>query len=129
MSKESSFEITVLIEASRGIDELERYELSLLLQNELLETDIDYVKKVRKNEAIPSRAKSSESVTIGAFLLGVSVATIPSVIQLIQAWLLRQKDQTIRVKIHEIELEVPRSASQAEINEIIGIIETIPERR
>lgn len=116
---------TIMIEAITDDSDTELFEVTIRLRDELRDADVDSVEFVRNLSHPPAGSKVGDPITIGAIVLGASVAAIPNIILLIQNWLLRQKDQNIRVKIGEIELEVPRDATKAEIENLISIVQTI----
>jgi hypothetical protein len=122
----NSQNLRVTLYISGELETEEIYEQAVNLKNELLNLNVEYITLVNNQQQRLEGAKSGDPITIGAIALGITVAIIPNLLQLIQSWLLRQKDHSIKVKIGEIEMEVPRSATESEINEIINLIKTIP---
>lgn len=121
-------EFTVLIQTNGDTVDEEKFELTRNLRNELLDGLVNSAEPVYSDSFPPAGIKG-DPITIGALILGVAAATIPNVILLIQNWLLRQNNHTIRVRIGEVELEVPRNASKEEIGKIVSIVSRIPRKR
>lgn len=122
---QDALQLTLVLETDASTDLAEARDLTLLLRDELLSSDVLDAEFARSSvNALPS-SKSPIQITSDPILLTVTVAAIPSVILLIQNWLLRQQNQTLKVKIGEVELEVPRNASQAEIDRIVTAVRRI----
>lgn len=117
----------MLVLSSNDSDLAEARELALWLRNELRNGDVLSADFVASTLAAPSGAKSPTTITSDPILLTLAVTAIPSVILLIQQWLLRQQNQTLRAKIGEAELEVPRNASPAEIDRIVHAVRRLPQ--
>jgi len=118
---------TIRLEGSDDMSDSEKYEMALRLQDELLEGEADSVEPLRSSESPPEGAKG-EPITIATILIAAAAATIPNIILFIQNWLLRQKDQKIKVKIGGTEIEVPRDATREEISRIVKIVKNIPDK-
>lgn len=118
-------QVTLLLTTEDG-DLAERRELAVRLRDELLNGTVLDAEFATSQQAAPAHSKSPTAVTSDPILLTLAVTAIPSIILLIQSWLLRQQNQTLKVKIGEVELEVPRNATQAEIDRIVNVVRQIP---
>lgn len=116
-----------LVLATNGTDLAEARELALRLRDELLNADVLAAEFAPSTLAAPVGAKSPTAVTSDPILLTLAVTAIPSIILLIQQWLLRQQNQMLKVKLGEAELEVPRNASQSEIDRIVNAVRRLPQ--
>lgn len=121
-----SCQLTLVLTTSDN-DLAEARELTLRLRDELLTADVLAAEFAPNTLAAPDGAKSPTAVTSDPILLTLAVTAIPSVILLIQQWLLRQQNQTLKVKLGEAELEVPRNASQSEIDRIVNAVRRLPQ--
>lgn len=116
-----------LVLTTNDNDLAEARDLALRLRDELLTADVLAAEFAPNTLAAPSGAKSPTAVTSDPILLTLAVTAIPSIILLIQQWLLRQQNQTLKVKLGEAELEVPRNASQSEIDRIVNAVRRLPQ--
>ncbi|MCB0064242.1 MAG: hypothetical protein KDE19_19095 [Caldilineaceae bacterium] len=126
-----TLQLTLLLETGQDADLAEARDLTVRLRDELLNSHsaIDATLTNQTLIALP-RSKSPTQITSDPILLTLAVTAIPSVILLIQQWLLRQQNQTIKVKIGEAEMEVPRNATQAEIDRVVNAVRRItPTKR
>lgn len=96
-------------------------EMALRLGEEVRAEGLGRAAPARPAAAAPPGAKG-DPITAGALAIGLTVTALPGLIALVQGWLLRQKDQTLRARIGEVELEIPRDASDAEIARIVGAV-------
>lgn len=102
-------------------------DLTSRLRDELLNGDVLSVEITRNPVANPANTKSPSAIANDPILLSLSIAALPSIILLIQQWILRQQNQTIKVKIGEVELDVPRNISQSELDQIVKAARGIPQ--
>ncbi|MBN8580676.1 MAG: hypothetical protein J0L96_08390 [Anaerolineae bacterium] len=93
-------EIEVLAEDTTK-EELDKMTRNLLA--ELRETDVESVSLVSTGQA-PAGSKG-DPITIGQLAIEVLPAAIPSVIALIQAWVMRGQGRNIKFKGNGIEFE------------------------
>jgi hypothetical protein len=109
-----------------GLEADELLELTASLRQELAETDVDAVETVSEGTA-PDAAKGIDPDT-AQLLVTLAVGLVPTVITVVQGFLLRQRDQNLRIKIKDVELEVPRNARPEEIQELIKTVEKVAKR-
>ena len=96
----AEFEIQVsVVDATE--DELDRTTRQLL--REVLETNVESAELTRGGPA-PAGSKG-DPVTMGSIAIAVLPAAIPSVIALVQAWVLRGQGRTVKFKGKGIEFE------------------------
>ena len=71
----------------------------------------------------PSGTKSMEAVTIGALAVTILPTAIPRLIEFLQAWSLRSKDRTVKIKAsvgdRSVDVEYPVGASETVVKELI----------
>lgn len=107
-------EIEVLAEDTTK-EELDKMTRNLLA--ELRETDVESVSLVSTGQA-PAGSKG-DPITIGQLAIEVLPAAIPSVIALIQAWVMRGQGRTVKFKGNGIEFE----GSPEELNKLLEKLE------
>jgi small-conductance mechanosensitive channel len=118
MSAESQ---TVTLTVSLGDDALpkEVNRATTQLYDELKTSKADYVEKPR-SERLEAGAKG-DPITIGAIVLGVSVAATPGIVALINSWLTRRHLTTsVKIKLgdDEIEFPAPTAATPEELESL-----------
>ena len=73
--------------------------------------------------AAPTGTKSMEAVTIGALAVTILPTAIPRLIEFLQAWSLRSKDRTVKIKAsvgdRSVDVEYPAGASETVVKELI----------
>ncbi len=69
-------------------------------------------------------AKAGEAVTVGALALSVLPAVLPKLLEFLQAWVLRTKSRSVKVKAdlggRIVEVECSGDMSQNEIKAVIS---------
>jgi hypothetical protein len=113
--------VVIRVVVADDVDEEELYDLTSDLEAELQDTHARSVTHSRHDEAVVG-AKSSGAVSVGQLLLVTAPAALPGVIALIGSWLNRHRDQRIRVKLGEVEVDVPRDASSEEVRSLVAIV-------
>jgi hypothetical protein len=125
-----TLQLTLVLETDDTTDLAEARQLALRLRDELLNANVLKAEFARSSLAALPGAKSPTQLTTDPILLTVAVTAIPNIILLVQHWLLRQQSQTLKVRIGEVELEVPRNASQTEIDRIVNAVRRLtPAKR
>jgi hypothetical protein len=81
------------------------------LYHELLASSADRVEKIR-SDALEVGAKG-DPITLGAIALGLSVAAVPGIIEIVKNWISRRHLETVSVKIKlgDDEIEFPAPAA------------------
>lgn len=73
--------------------------------------------------AAPSGTKTMEAVTIGALAVTILPQVLPRLIEFLQAWSLRTKDRTVKIKAsvgdRSVDIEYPQGASEAAVQDLI----------
>jgi hypothetical protein len=102
MNNQELIELNLEVSANDATEEeIDRITRQLL--TELQQTDVESVELV-KDFAAPEGSKG-DPVTIGALALEVLPVAIPSVIALVQAWVMRGQGRTVKFKGKGIEFE------------------------
>ena len=86
----------------------------------LLKSEADSVQKPR-SDTLEAGAKG-DPITIGAIVLGLSVAAAPGIVEIVKSWLARRHLESVTIKIKlgddEIEFPAPASASPDELERL-----------
>jgi len=97
--------------------------LTRRLLAEIKEADVESAEIPRDPEPPPRNAKG-DPITIGTIAVAVLPSLLPSLVLLVQHWILRQQDQHIKIKLGDNELEIPRDATRAELEPIIELLKS-----
>jgi hypothetical protein len=114
--------ITVILDAGRDalVEDLD--VMTRKLRNEIEDLGVESVRLATTPNA-PAGTKSMEAVTIGALAVTVLPAALPRLIEFLQAWTLRSKDQTVKIKAsvgdRSVDVEYPAGASETVVKELI----------
>lgn len=108
------------------IDAGDNTEIDRLARNLLGEiaTQAESVTLAPAND-LPKGAKSAMATTIGAIAVDVLPTVLPALIVLIQHWLLRQQNDTIKVKIGDSEIEGSRNMTEAELARFVAAVKAL----
>ena len=117
-----------LIHLDMGED-LEEDQLDLLtrqLQREILDTDVETVEIVSGDD-IPEGAKAGEAITWGALAIEVLPTFLPSVVEFLKSWVIREKSRkvTIQTQIGDRSIKLDYSSTgikENELNELVSIL-------
>jgi hypothetical protein len=122
MTGDPSTTITVVLDAGRDALAEDLDALTRQLRNEIEELGVESVRLATSPQA-PAGTKSMEAVTIGALAVTVLPAALPRLIEFLQAWTLRGKDQTVKIKAvvgdRSVDVEYPAGASETVVKELI----------
>ena len=114
--------LTILIDASKDTLREDLDALTRELRNEIHEFGVESV-RLHTAHATPSGTKSVEAVTIGALAITVLPAALPRLIEFVQAWTLRGKDRTVKIKAtvgdRSVDVENPAGGSETVVKELI----------
>lgn len=102
----------VTLSLSLGEDALphEINEATTQLYQELLTSSADSVEKMRSDS--PEAGAKGDPLTLGAIALGLSVAAVPGIVQMVQNWLNRRRlAVSVKVKLGDDEIEFPAPAA------------------
>jgi hypothetical protein len=110
--------------ASAALEPEEIDELTRLLRAELQELDVQSVEPVHGGAAPPG-AKAMEFAAIGALIVTAAPRFLPKIIEVIQSWLTRGADKTVKVKAsigdRSVELEYPPAlTSKQEMQDLLA---------
>ena len=119
MSAEISLTFSILTGPDADLEQ--SLDLASSLRDELLEGPVLSVQHERAGQA-PAFSKGPGGLTPD-LVVTVAAAALPALIVLVQSWMLRRQGQTVRVKIKEVEIEIPRGASPEEIERLVKIVE------
>lgn len=108
--------ITLTVTLDEDARPAEVNEATTQLYRELLAGNADYVEISRRDA--PQEGAMGDPITIGAIVLGLSVAATPGIVEIINNWLGRRRlDTTVKIKLGEDEIvfPAPATASPAEL--------------
>ena len=107
-------------------DETDAAALDRLTRNLLAEVKAAPVEsaEIPRHEGPPPLNAKGDPVTVGAIAVAVLPSLLASLIVLIQHWLLRQQNQSIKIKLGENEIEIPRDATREELEPIIELLKS-----
>lgn len=110
----AEFEIQVSV-ADATEDELDRLTRQLL--KEVRDSDVDSA-ELTKGGPAPAGSKG-DPITMGSIAVEVLPAVLPSVIALVQAWVMRGQGRTVKFKSKDIEFE----GSPDELKQLLASVE------
>ena len=119
-TNKADFEIQVILSDATD-EELDRVARQLL--SELRETDVESV-GLAKGKTAPDGSKG-DPITIGTIAMEVLPVALPSVIALIQAWIMRGQGRTVKFKGKGIEFE----GSPEELKKLLGTLDKKKKRK
>jgi hypothetical protein len=104
--------VAVRISAEEDADREELTELTLQLQEELLELDIDGVEQ--PSSRAPDGAKAAGAVELGSLVVSLGTGAISALVHTIQAWLHRSEAKSVVIEMGGDKLEIHGVSSEAE---------------
>lgn len=122
MTQNQSLNLTLHITAGADADDYEINRLTRNLLRELRRTDIERAEIPRSDEPPPDFTKG-DPITIGTIVVELAPAIITGVFALTRDWMNRQQNKTLKITINGNKLEIPRNASQEQIDRIIASLE------
>lgn len=117
---------TLSIESDADLDAEDLLDEALKLRRELLAGPVESVTSV-ESAALPAGTKGAFGLT-PELAVTLAVGVLEPVMLLAISWLERRKTQSIKVKIKEVEVEIPRGANQAEVEQIVKLVEKYARR-
>ena len=125
MTGDSVIHFTLQIEGGADSDQNEIDRLTRNLLGEISETEVEEVEIPTSTDGSPGGTKSGEAITWGQIAIVTLPTVLPAVIMLVQSWLLRQQSHAIKVKIGEIEVEIPRDLPEEKLERIVDQVKRI----
>jgi hypothetical protein len=114
--------LTILVDAGRDALAEDVDALARRLRSEIQDFGVESV-TLQATGSAPSGTKSVEAVTLGALAVTVLPQVLPKFIEFLQAWSLRTKDRTVKIKAsvgdRSVDIEYPEGASEAAVQELI----------
>ena len=96
--------------------------LTRRLRDEIQDFGVETV-SLQRGASAPSGTKSVEAVTLGALAVTILPQVLPRLIEFLQAWSLRTKDRTVKIKAsvgdRSVDIEYPEGASEAAVQDLI----------
>ena len=110
---ETSKQLRVILEPSPEIDTETFQEMTYRLREEIIRLDVEGVATEKSGE-VPTGTKAGDPVTWGTLLitLAASGGIITSLINLLQSWLMRNKQSTIIIEADSDRLELTGISSK-----------------
>jgi hypothetical protein len=120
--KPTATSLTILVDAGKDALPEDVDTLTRQLRNEIEEFGVESV-SLQTAPTAPAGTKSVEAVTLGALALTILPNALPRLIEFLQAWSLRGKDRTVKIKAtvgdRSVDVEYPAGASEVAVNELI----------
>ncbi len=114
--------LTILVDAGRDTLPEDLDTLTRQLRDEISDLGVETV-GLATTDAVPAGTKSMEAVTLGALAVTVLPTVLPRLIEFLQAWSLRAKDRTVKIKAsvgdRSVDVEYPAGASETVVKELI----------
>lgn len=114
--------LTILVDAGSDALAEDLDALTRRLRNEIQEFGVESV-SLHTADTAPSGTKSVEAVTLGALAVTILPQVLPRLIEFLQAYSLRSKDRTVKIKAsvgdRSVDIEYPEGASEAAVQELI----------
>jgi hypothetical protein len=113
--------ITLALDAGHDTLAEDLDALTRQLRDEIQEFGVESVRL--QTTTAPSGTKSMEAVTLGALAVTILPTALPRLIEFLQAWALRTKDRTVKIKAsvgdRSVDVEYPAGASETVVRELI----------
>ena len=114
--------VTLIVDAGREALAEDVDALTRCLRTEIQELGVEAV-TLETTDTVPSGTKSVEAVTLGALAVTVLPQVLPRLIEFLQAWSLRRKDRTVKIKAsvgdRSVDIEYPEGASELAVQALI----------
>jgi hypothetical protein len=114
--------LTLLVDAGKDALAEDVDAVARRLRAEIQDFGVESV-TLQASGTAPSGTKSVEAVTLGALAVTVLPQVLPKFIEFLQAWSLRTKDRTVKIKAsvgdRSVDIEYPEGASEAAVQELI----------
>lgn len=113
--------LTLTLQVEGGINTTSK-ELTTLTDSLLMD--------VRTSNVVDAHLPSTKGdpITTGQVALAVLPVALSGLITTVHNWLSRQHNQTIKVKIGEVEVEIPRNLPEAELERIVAHVKQLTDK-
>lgn len=118
MSDNNPLNITLIVNPDED-DEDYRDRLARELRRECEELDGVIEAELARGGEAPDGARAGELIEIGKVAIAALPGVLAPLIVAVQAWMLRDKGRTTRIKVGDTELEIPVKMSPQEVLEFI----------
>jgi hypothetical protein len=114
--------VTLIVDAGRDALAEDVDALTRRLRTEIQDLGVETV-SLQTTDTTPAGTKSVEAVTLGALAVTLLPQVLPRLIEFLQAWSLRSKDRTVKIKAsvgdRSVDIEYPEGASEVAVQELI----------
>jgi hypothetical protein len=114
--------LTIVVDAGSDALAEDVDALTRRLRTEIQEFGVETV-TLQTGSATPSGTKSVEAVTLGALAVTILPQVLPRLIEFLQAWSLRTKDRTVKIKAtvgdRSVDIEYPEGASETAVQDLV----------
>jgi hypothetical protein len=118
----AALNLTLFVDAGRDALPEDVDAITRRLRDEIEDVGVESV-RLQTERTAPSGTKSVEAVTLGALALTILPTALPRLIEFLQAWSLRSKDRTVKIKAsvgdRSVDVEYPAGASETVVKELI----------
>jgi hypothetical protein len=108
---ESGIELRLEVGVEPDADAAELDEAAAQLQRELLELDVDAVKRLPA-EAPPPGARAAEAAVLGGLIVDLGREAIGAVVRTIQAWVARRSSRSVKVALGADSIELTNASAE-----------------
>lgn len=124
----NTIHIALQLNPRAGSDAEELDRMTRQLFTEIQELEVDSVTLVRDGTP-PAGTKSGELVTLGSLAVVVLPTIAPKLIELLQSWLMRSENNTIRIKaqVDNRSIEVEYSPATMSADELKRLVTSLTE--
>jgi hypothetical protein len=114
--------LTIVVDGGRDALPEDIDALTRRLRSEIQDFGVENV-ALSTAAGAPAGTKSVEAVTLGALAVTILPPMLPRLIEFLQAWSLRGKDRTVKIKAsvgdRSVDIEYPEGASEEAVQELI----------
>jgi hypothetical protein len=118
--------MTLYIDSRDNLDPDELQQLARRLLRSLDSLDVESVSLLREQSTLSGTKGGVDPITLGALSVVVLQVALPKVLEFLQAWTLRNKDYTLKIKVQQgdriIEAEYPAKMSPEEVKRHFQVI-------
>jgi hypothetical protein len=122
-------ELTLTIDGTEDADEEMLDQLTCRLERELLDLEIEKIKRVTDGEAPEGTMSGTDAVTVNQLLLVTLPTVLPALIVMLHGWLMRNQGESRRVMVKtkdglEVSFTPDKKYSEEELLKLVKKLST-----
>jgi hypothetical protein len=123
---EKAAQLSLVVDAGGDADTEETDRLTRDLLAEIRELDVESA-ELERGEDAPEGSKAAGAASVGALAVAVVPTLLPKLVEFLQAWSLRGKGRTVRIRTRvgdrEVELEYsPQTMSPSDLKSLVDTL-------